>query len=107
VNALQDVLTIGGVPRQNLPPIVKRLKAWRERNGLSRRVAAEVMSREGYSVTEEVIRSWEDERRVPTELTQKALEAFLDQHPRIKNPPRYGRWVDKGRDKPAGPDRPK
>ena len=61
--------------------------------------APEVMTREGYAITEEGITSWELGRRTPNEMTQRALETFLEQHPVIANPPRYGRWVK--RDKPS------
>jgi hypothetical protein len=100
VNALQDVLTIGGVPRQNLPPIVKRLKAWRERNGLSQRATSEVMHKAGVPIKLSTIQNWESGRNTPGELSSTVLRTFLDAHPVIEDPPKYGRW--KGYQKPGG-----
>ena len=97
-NTLETVITLTGVPRARLPRIIVRLRAWRKRNGLSQRAAAEVMTREGYRVGVGSIRAWEIGRSAPGELATRALEAFLDAHPVITDPPKYGRWVHRRRE---------
>jgi hypothetical protein len=73
--------------------IVKRLQGWREKNGLSQRGAAEVMKDEvGISLSS--LQKWEIRKAIPGRFVVKALGRFLDDHPVISNPPRYGRWVD-------------
>jgi len=88
-------MILGGAVKEGLPPVIQRLIAWRKRNNLSQRAAAVVMQAAGYQVRLSAIQHWETGIRTPSPLAGKALETFLDQHPTIQNPPRFGRWIDR------------
>jgi hypothetical protein len=91
-----DLLSPLAVKRR-VTPVMKRVIAWRKRNQMSQRAAVTVMSEAGYSITLTMLQHYEVGLRTPSELVQRALERFLDEHPVIENPPRFGRWI--GRDK--------
>src|SRR5215469_1235924 len=57
--------------------LVKRLKDWRGKNGLSQRQAAEVMMARGVPVMARTLQSWEAGDRRPGPMAAKLLEAFL------------------------------
>ena len=57
--------------------LVKRLKEWREKNGLSQRQAAEIMMARGVPVMARTLQSWEVGDRSPGPMAAKLLEVFL------------------------------
>jgi hypothetical protein len=81
--------------KPGLPSVIQRLIKWRDRNGLSQRGAVEVMRGAGFPIKLSQIQHWECADRAPNEAATKLLEIFLEQHPRIENPPRFGRWIDR------------
>jgi DNA-binding transcriptional regulator YiaG len=70
-----------------LPMIVRQLRAWRHRNGLSQRAAAQVMQEHNCDILLATLQAWERGYRQPGRLAKKTLAAFLRAHPRIENPP--------------------
>jgi DNA-binding transcriptional regulator YiaG len=62
---------------------VHELQAWRARNDLTQREAAEVLSSHYFHVTYNSVRSWEGRYRRMTEDTAKILLRFLREHPRV------------------------
>src|ERR1700759_1673281 len=63
----------------------------RESNGLSQRGAIDVMKEEiGMSLSS--LQKWEIRKAKPGRFVAKAIGTFLDAHPVISDPPRYGRW---------------
>jgi transcriptional regulator with XRE-family HTH domain len=71
---------------------VEKLKAWRAANKLSQRQAAAVMGMYDLPVSIPSIQSWEQRVQTPGKLAARALETFLEQHPKIIDAPAYGRW---------------
>jgi transcriptional regulator with XRE-family HTH domain len=70
---------------------MKRLVAWRIRNGLSQRGAVEVLGRLDFGeIALGTLQKWEEEARAPGRFTAKCLSRFLDEHPVIKDVPRGG-----------------
>src|SRR5262252_9058902 len=57
--------------------LVKRLKDWRGKNGLSQRQAAEIMMARGVPVMARTLQSWEVGDRSPGPMAAKLLEVFL------------------------------
>ena len=96
IDSSEDVIT-AGVPSAKLPRIVQRLRAWRRRNGLSQRAAAEVMQAHDCPVSISTLQAWEQGRHQPGKLAERMLGVFLKEHPIIENPPKYGRWT-RGKD---------
>ena len=94
--ALPELLRGGAVPKREPAPIAVSLRAWRKRNHLSQRQAAAVMQARGLPATTGVIRAWETGWRMPTPITARAIEDFLEKYPEITDPPRFGRWVRGG-----------
>jgi DNA-binding transcriptional regulator YiaG len=78
-----------GAVKEGLPPVIQRLIKWRLRNQLSQRGAVEVMMRHGLKVSRTTLQHWEQKVSAPNNLASKAIQDFLKQHPKIKNPPRY------------------
>jgi len=79
-------------------PVIEKLKEWRKNNNLSQRQAVEVMGMRDFPVTAASLKSWEQGVTAPGKLAAKALEAFLEQHPRITDAPVYGRWKSPNKD---------
>ena len=77
------------VDPEALPPIIKRLKKWRDKNGLSQRAAVDVLRLHGLEVSLGTLQHWEQGVREPGKLASKAIRDFLTEHPTIENPPRY------------------
>ena len=82
-------LIFRGAVKEGLPLIIQRLIKWRLRNNLSQRGAVEVMMRHGLKVSRTTLQHWEQKVSAPNNLASKAIQDFLKQHPKIKNPPRY------------------
>ena len=80
---------ISGAVKEGLPPVIRRLLAWRKRNQLSRRAALEVMKERGLTVSMHTLTAWEQGTRSPGSYSTQLLVAFLRKHPRIENPPYY------------------
>ena len=78
-----------GAVKEGLPPVIKRLVAWRKRNNLSRRGAAEVMKARGLPVPIRTLEGWEQGNHGPSAYSTLLLTAFLKEHPVIENPPYY------------------
>jgi hypothetical protein len=78
-----------GAVKEGLPPVIQRLIKWRLRNNLSQRGAVEVMMKHGLKVSRTTLQHWEQKVSAPNNLASKAIQDFLKQHPKIKNPPRY------------------
>jgi transcriptional regulator with XRE-family HTH domain len=78
--------------------IVQRFKEWRQANKLSQRQAAAVMGIYDLPVSIPSIQSWEQGVQTPGKLAAKALETFLEQHPKITDAPAYGRWKSPNKD---------
>jgi DNA-binding transcriptional regulator YiaG len=81
-----------------LSPVLKQLVEWMEINNLSQRQAAEVLSKHDFPVSKFTIQSWQQRRTAPEHWASKALEAFLEQHPKITDAPAYGRWKSPNKD---------
>jgi DNA-binding transcriptional regulator YiaG len=101
INSSEGVIT-AGVQSAKLPRIVQRLRAWRRRNCLSQRAAAEVMQANDCPISLAMLKSWEQGRRAPGKMAERVLQIFLKHHPTIENPPKYGRWTDRQKDGQAG-----
>jgi len=78
--------------RERCSPVIAKLKKWRKTNNLSQRQAVEVMDMRDFPVTAASLKSWEQGVTVPGKLAAKALDAFLEQHPKITDAPKFGRW---------------
>ena len=78
-----------GAVKEGLPPVIRRLIAWRKRNNLSRRGAAEVMKERGLPVPIRTLEGWEQGNHGPNAYSTLLLTAFLKEHPIIENPPYY------------------
>ena len=74
--------------RKRLPAIVRKLRAWREKNGLSQSQAVAVLKRAGLQTSISSWEKWEMGLRQPAPLSIPTLEAFLEKHPVVTNPPR-------------------
>ena len=72
--------------QKTIAPVIKRLTAWREVNGLSQSRAVEVLQAAGLPARVKTLQAWEAGRNSPQPITAAALEKFLDQHQGI-NPP--------------------
>jgi hypothetical protein len=83
----QLVIPTLGVDPADLPPIIKRLKKWREKNHLSQRQAAAVMERAGFPIRLSALQHWERGFRKPGTFSSHTLKLFLDQNPTVTNPP--------------------
>jgi transcriptional regulator with XRE-family HTH domain len=71
--------------------LVKRLKAWRKKNGLSQRQAAEVMEARGVLVDVMTMKQWEQGRNRPGRLAGKLVGDFLERYPVITDAPVHGK----------------
>jgi DNA-binding transcriptional regulator YiaG len=60
--------------------LVEALREWRQKNGLSQRAVAEVMTRAGVPITVTTIRQWEQGVRRPGRMASTLVERFLDGH---------------------------
>jgi hypothetical protein len=91
------VIPHNSVADRELHPVIVKLKAWRRKNKLSQRQAVEIMKARGYPVLLGELQRWEVGMRRPRPLVAKALEAFLDKHPKIpaEDVPKFGRWRKK------------
>jgi hypothetical protein len=78
-----------GIVKEGLPPVIKRLLAWRKRNNLSRRGAVEVMKARGVEVSIRTLERWEQGLNEPGSGFTQLLSTFLKQHPVIPDPPHY------------------
>jgi transcriptional regulator with XRE-family HTH domain len=78
--------------------VVEKLKAWRAANKLSQRQAAAVMGMHDLPVSIPSLQSWEQGVQFPGMFATKALETFLEQHPKITDAPVYGRWKNPNKD---------
>ena len=67
--------------------VVRQIRDWRRKNGLSQRAAVEVMRSHDLEVSTSVLSKWECGERQPGKLATKALQTFLTQYPVIENPP--------------------
>jgi transcriptional regulator with XRE-family HTH domain len=79
---------------------IEKLKEWRKVNNLSQRQAVEVMGMRDFPVTAASLKSWEQGVTIPGKFAARALEAFLEQHPKITDAPVYGRWSSPNKDVP-------
>jgi transcriptional regulator with XRE-family HTH domain len=70
--------------------VIRELKAWRERNDLSQKAAAELLASEGVPVLLGTLRRWEIGYRRPGVFAAKALAEFLARHPKVKGDGGYG-----------------
>ena len=71
------------VRSQQLPEIVRKLIAWRRRNGLSQRVAVRVLQRHFFRVSLASLRSWEQGRRLPMPQSAHLLRELLTRFPLV------------------------
>jgi len=71
--------------------LVKRLKVWRKKNGLSQRQAAEVMEARGVLVDVMTTKQWEQGRNRPGRLAGKLVGDFLERYPVITDAPVHGK----------------
>ena len=53
-----------------------------------------------FPVSIPAIQSWKQGVTAPGKLAAKALEAFLEQHPKITDAPKFGRWSSPNKDVP-------
>jgi DNA-binding transcriptional regulator YiaG len=86
--ALCDIPRGQVTARKRLPAIVRKLRAWREKNGLSQAQAVAVLKRASLQTSVSSWEKWEMGLRQPAPLSIPTLEAFLDKHPVVTNPPR-------------------
>jgi transcriptional regulator with XRE-family HTH domain len=86
------------IAKERASKVVEKFKAWRAANKLSQRQAAAVMGMHDFPVSIPSIQSWEQGVQTPGKLAAKALEAFLEQHPKITDAPVYGRWKSPNKD---------
>jgi hypothetical protein len=80
------------MPRE-LRPVVLRLKAWREHNGISQAEAAELFSRRGLPIRLRTLQVSEAGQSAPNRFAEVALAQFLDKHPTVsikRDPSRPG-----------------
>jgi transcriptional regulator with XRE-family HTH domain len=68
-----------------------RLKAWREKNGLSQRQAEEVMKGRGVPIDIRTIQQWEQGLRRPSGLAVHAVADFFERFSTISDAPTYGK----------------
>ena len=68
-----------------------RLYAWRKRNDLSPRQIAAMMKADGLPISRRTIESWEA-GHAPSLYAAQAVEAFLEKHPTVTDPPKFGKW---------------
>jgi DNA-binding transcriptional regulator YiaG len=59
--------------------IVRKLRAWRKRHGLSQQAAVEAMQARNYVVSVRTLQAWERGARKPGKLATQALKTFLEQ----------------------------
>jgi transcriptional regulator with XRE-family HTH domain len=64
--------------------VIDELRAWRERNGLSQRQAAEVLVAGGVPVVLSTLARWEIGYRRPGRLAAALLKEFLKRHAKVK-----------------------
>ena len=74
-------------PQKRVAPVIKRLIAWRESNGLSQSQAVEVLKAAGLPAKLKTFQAWEAGRNSPQAITAATLEKFLEEHPTITPPP--------------------
>lgn len=84
--------------KERASTVVEKFKAWRAANKLSQRQAAAVMGMHDFPVSIPSIQSWEQGVQPPGKLAAKALEVFLERHPKITDAPVYGRWKSPNKD---------
>jgi transcriptional regulator with XRE-family HTH domain len=72
---------------KNIAPVIERLKAWRETNGLGQSQAVEALISAGLPAKLRTLQDWESGRHSPQPITAAALEKFLEEHPTITPPP--------------------
>jgi transcriptional regulator with XRE-family HTH domain len=84
--------------KERASAVVEKFKAWRTANKLSQRQAAAVMVMHDLPVSIPSIQSWEQGVQLPGMFAAKALETFLEQHPKITDAPVYGRWKSPNKD---------
>jgi DNA-binding transcriptional regulator YiaG len=72
--------------QKTVAPVMLRLKAWRDANGLSQAQAVHVLVAAGLPAKVRTLQDWEIGRRSPRAITAAALERFLDEHPTISQP---------------------
>jgi hypothetical protein len=83
--------------------IAQKIVEWRRRNGLSRRAAVEVFkSQGGYAIPASTLKHWERGDREPGSVVASALQAFLEAHAVVRDPPVY-RSGPKPREKKSPP----
>jgi len=90
----------GVAAKERASAVVEKLKAWRTANKLSQRQAAAVMGIQDLPVSIPAIQSWEQGVTSPGKLAARALETFLEQHPKIADAPKFGRWSVPNKDVP-------
>lgn len=77
------------VADKELPAVVKKLLSWRRKNHLSQRGAVEIMQARNFDVSLSTLQNWERSARKPGRIVSNALQEFLEENPKIDNPPRY------------------
>ena len=71
------------VRSQQLPEIVRKLIAWRRRNGLSQRDAVRVLQSQFFRISLGSLASWEQGRRYPMPQSAHLLDELLTRFPII------------------------
>jgi transcriptional regulator with XRE-family HTH domain len=66
---------------QQLPEIVRKLRAWRGSNGLSQRDAVRVLQSHFFRVSLASLASWEQGRRLPMPQSPHLLDELLTRFP--------------------------
>jgi DNA-binding transcriptional regulator YiaG len=69
------------VQSQQLPEIVRKLIAWRRRNGLSQRDAVRVLQSHFFRISLASLTSWEQGRRRPMPQSARLLDELLTRFP--------------------------
>ena len=72
--------------------IMQKLKAWRKRNGISQRAAVAIMDAGGVKLPLMTYQKYEGGFRTPGRFALAAIEGFVDAHPTVTDPPKFGRW---------------
>jgi hypothetical protein len=71
------------VRSQQLPEIVRKLIAWRWRNGLLQRAAVHVLQSHFFRISLASLASWEQGRRAPLRRTAHLLDELLTRFPLV------------------------
>ena len=66
--------------QKTVAPVVERLKAWRQADGLSQSQTVDVLIAAGLPAKLRTLQDWETGRRSPRGLSTSALERFLEDH---------------------------